>query len=189
MRFDSPYARTAVWLLIAGCSASTNDVASYAGSADGLLMSALVLDDAFVAYSCGDDGMLDANTAWFAGTVEEGRLVPRTHETATLAADVDEARLVGTLETPSGAHAFELEEVGADGAIFLALEGGCRTALIAFRTSSGMRVQGAHFCADEGPFFQVTPIRPVTGLEDVVDVSFTDDTGLRELPLERVVMP
>ncbi len=182
-------ALVATFVALPACSNPTDEgPAVYAGVASGLVMAVLVEGDAFVAYTCGDETVLDANTAWFRGTLTATDQISVTdHPTSRLEMQVRDADISGRLETPGGTQTPVLARTDeSEAGIFLAEDGDCRTALVAITTPAGIRTQGAHFCAETGPFFQVTPIRPVATLGDGVDVSFTDDTGPREVRLQRV---
>ena len=171
-----------------GCGGDADPVASvFIGTAGGDVVAASIWDgDQVLVYTCGGDESLEDTTAWLVGT-REGDTLDATTGRFTLVATREGDVVRGTFGHDAGTEALDLVAVTSaeDAGFFVATEGDCRTAAVAFRRAGVMTVQGAHFCSVDGPFFQVTPVLPDELLRNTLRVQFTDESGLRELNLER----
>lgn len=186
---------TALWIcpLVAvfGCVAEVDDrPTTFVGEAlDGeVVVASFWGEDGAILYTCGRGDTLDSSTGWVrvAREPEQQDVLFSTPGFELMATrEVDALRGVLTRGDESDmlelAPALSLENVG----VFQTVDGECRTAAIALRGAGGLRIQGAHFCAPEGPFFQVTPIRPPELLGETLRVSFDDGSGVREQVLMR----
>jgi hypothetical protein len=181
-------ALAALLALLAGCGDHPAPVAAiFTGTAGGDVLAASIWDgDQVVVYTCGGEETLADRTAWVVGT-RAGDTLEALTERFTLVATREGEVVRGTFGHGAGTDPLELRAITAleDAGLFVATEGDCRTAVIAFRRNGVMTVQGAHFCSADGPFFQVTPVLPVDTLRNELRVQFTDANGLRELNLER----
>ncbi|MEM7603809.1 MAG: hypothetical protein AAF411_00525 [Myxococcota bacterium] len=178
-------------LALGGCgSDSTEAATAFVGTtADGeVLIASFWGDDGAVFYACGRDATLDTSTAWVRVPRElEQRDVLFSAPSLELMATREDDALRAVLTRGDVSEMVQLApiESDAEAGVFLREEGECRTAVIALPSEGGIRLQGAHFCAPGGPFFQVTPVRPVETLGDSLLVSFDDGGGIQELMLPR----
>jgi hypothetical protein len=173
---------------LSGCDGPTEPAAAiFVGSAGSDVVAASIWDgDQVLVYTCGGDDSLEDATAWLVGERSGDTLeAVAGHFTVVATREGDVVR--GTFEHLAGTEPLELAAVTSleDAGFFVATDGDCRTAAIAYRRAGIMTVQGAHFCSADGPFFQVTPVLPNELLGATLRVQFTDESGLRELNLER----
>lgn len=171
-----------------GCDDDAEPSAAiFVGTAGGDVVAASIWEgDQVLVYTCGGDQSLEDTTAWLVGT-RDGDTLEAVAGRFTVVATREGDLVRGTFGHTGGNEALELDAVTSleDGGFFVATDGDCRTAAIAYRRAGVMIVQGAHFCSADGPFFQVTPVLPNELLSDTLRVQFTDGSGLRELNLER----
>ncbi|MEM9074757.1 MAG: hypothetical protein AAGE52_40045 [Myxococcota bacterium] len=176
-------------LLLSCSSDGGGDETFFVGTLrDGDVVAASVWrDEGVLLYSCGRDGTLASTTAWISGSPDgDARFVA-----ADGPVNVNVVRagsmVSGELTDADGSESIALLPADdATAALFLNLEGPCRTAAIILREGDGFRTQGAHFCDPDGPFFQVTPVRPLPDLPAELEVSFDDGTGEQRVMLDRV---
>lgn len=158
-----------------------------ATAGDQVLGAAIWQGDEAILYTCGLGDTLSSSTAWTRSGVLAG-----TFESANAPYDVvaslDEGRVRGTLVVGDEVRDLDLLPVASanDAGLFQRIDGECRTAAIAIRRAGEIVVQGAHFCRDAAPFFQVTPVRPVEFLRDTLRVRFFDGSETREVDLGRI---
>ncbi len=183
--------RLLAFCLLGACTASSgvdvegDEAAVYVGTLRGGEVFAASIWDGNEAllYTCGYD-RLNGTTLWLRGTAMDG-VMDTTQDAFSVAASQTEAQVTGTLRTPDGEEELVLSRAAKeDAGLFLHTEGGCVTAAVAQRRDGELALQGAHFCAPEGPFFQVTPVLPPEVLGDRLVVRIEGQMG--ELELTRV---
>lgn len=181
----------ALALLLTSCAADTAPSGSgvFVGTLDeGRVFAASVWQpDRVLIYTCGVDATLPESTAWLIGNTNSGTVEADDGPFSVVATREGE-RVQGSFVGMDGAQDLELQEIASleDAGFFALIDGGCRTALIAFKEAGTLRFQGAHFCEALGPFFQVTPVLPPEVLGDELRVRFDDGTGEQELMLPRL---
>lgn len=178
-------------VVLAGCATDVDDApVSFIGeSLDGeVLIASFWREDDAILYTCGRGGTLGSSTGWVRVTREaEQQDVLFSAPGFELMATREVDALRGVLTRGDESDMLELSPAPSleDGGVFQLVDGPCRTAVIALRSAGGLRLQGAHFCAPEGPFFQVTPILPEALLGETLRVSFDDGDGVQEQTLTR----
>lgn len=175
--------------LLVACGDDAPPASVFVGSVTGgdVLAASIWEDGRAIVYTCGVGDSLDTDTAWLAGTPSDGSVELSDGMFSVVATrEFDAVR--GTFSSQTGTGALDLVAVTSpeDAGFFVATEGACRTAAVAFRRGGVMLVQGARFCDAAGPFSQVTPVLPPELLGDRLLVRFDDGGELRELALERV---
>jgi len=182
------------FVLALGCGGeTTGEEQLFVGSLAGgdVLAATLWSDTGTVFYSCGRDAMLEEGTAWIDAVPDlDGRIEGADGAVTVNVANAHQ-RVVGDVSFDGEIEAATLLPAdSAHAGLFSLIDGPCRTAAIVMETDGEVLVQGAHFCGD-GPFFQVTPIRPrelLAGtLGETLEVRFDDGTGAREVELSRVL--
>lgn len=180
-----------VTTLLGGCTMEVADgPTAFVGEAlDGeVLIASFWGEDGAILYTCGRGETLDSSTGWARvtrGSEQQDVLFSAPGFELMATREVDALR--GVLTRGDESEMLELSPAPSleDGGVFQLVDGPCRTAAIAVRSAEGLRIQGAHFCGAEGPFYQVTPIRPPELLGEALRVSFDDGSGVRELVLTR----
>lgn len=172
-----------------GCGESEPSRGVFVGTLQGgeVVAASLWQADRVLIYACGRDASLDRSTAWLVSSPSDGTVEPAEGSFSAVATR-EEDQVLGTFESASGSEELMLREVvePANAGLFARIDGPCRTALIAFSSGGGLRFQGAHFCDPEGPFFQVTPVRPPSSLGDRLEVMFDDGDGPQNVTLDRL---
>lgn len=179
------FAGLAALLAVLGCGDDVTHV--HVGQIGESLVAAVIGDETFVAYRCGDLDTLADDTAWFAGGVVDGELEGAGF-TATLRGESLDARVplreggevpVTLARTPED-DAGLFSDIDADG---------CRTALVIRRAPGAgeFASRGAHFCAEDGVFSQVTPVSVGDVLGDTLEVEVALPGGPERRTLIRAV--
>ena len=181
----------ALLALVLGCGddASTPTTGVFVGELRGgeVFAASIWQSDRVLIYTCGRDGSLSDSTSWLIAPPSEGT-VESTEGVFSTVATRDGAQVMGSWTNGTVTETLqldEIEDVGRAG-FFALIDGGCRTAAIAFESGDTIAFQGAHFCDFAGPFFQVTPVLPPEVLSDSIRVSFDDGSGPREVELTRL---
>ena len=181
----------AIALLLASCAADTVPSGSgvFVGTLDGgrVFAASVWQPDRVLIYTCGVDATLPQSTAWLLGNTESGNVEAADGPFSVVATREGE-RVEGSFVGMDGPQDLQLQEIASpeDAGFFALIDGGCRTALVAFREAGNLRFQGAHFCDALGPFFQVTPVLPPEVLGGELRVRFDDGAGEQELVLPRL---